>query len=80
MRRVTKVNHLRIPLRHLQSFQKRYRNRKAAKKRGATRVRTIANPDAHTVVLLALIALLLLLYLMLRFPGVAAIIAEGNKF
>ncbi len=74
------MNHVRILLRHFRSFQKRYCDRQAAKRRGSMQLGTIAGPDAHTIVLLGLIGLLLLLNLLLRFPGVAAIIAEGNKF
>ncbi len=80
MRGITGMSHLRILLRHVQSFQARYCDRKVAKKRRSVGVGKIVEPDAHTIVLLALIGVLLLLNFMLRFPGVAAIIAEGNRF
>lgn len=81
MRGNTKMSHLRILLRHFQSLQKRYRDREAAKKRWSMRaVGTIVDPDAHTIILLAFIGLLLLLNLFLRVPGVVETIAEYNKF
>lgn len=80
MRGNTKMSHLRILLRHFQSLQKRYHDREAAKKRWSMRVGTIADPDAHTIILLAFIGLLLLLNLFLRVPGVVEAIAEYNKF
>ena len=71
---------LRILLRHFQSLHKRYRDREAATKRWPMRLGTIASQDAHTIILLAVIGLLLLLNIFLRFPGVAVIISDYNKF
>lgn len=74
------MSHLRILLRHFQSLQERYRGREAAKKRWSVRVGTIADPNAHTVILLAFIGLLLLLNLFLRFPGALEAISVYDKF
>ena len=43
-------------------------------------VAAIVNPHLHTIVALLLIALLLMLNFILRFPDLGAIVAEYNQF
>jgi hypothetical protein len=74
------MGYLRILFRHFQSLQRRYRDSEDAKKRRPIRVDIIADPDALTILFLAVIGLLLFLNFILRFPSVVETIVEYNKF